>query len=143
MDLDPWLPRAAALRPDHPALVAGDGGVTTYAEVHAMTLDAAAVLAKEGIEGGDRVALALPPGPHFLAALHATLLLGAAVVPIDLRLGESEQLQRAADAKLTVTQPLRRTDEPDAHVLPRLDPDAVATVLHTSGTTARPKPVEL
>ena len=141
MDLDPWLPRAAALRPDHPALIDTAGSVTTYAELHADALDAAAVLQAKGVERGDRVALALPAGAPFLAALHAAFMLGAAIVPIDLRLGPSEQEVRTVGAKLTVEQPLRREGEPDARTLGRLDPDAPATVVHTSGTTADPKPV--
>jgi O-succinylbenzoic acid--CoA ligase len=143
MDLDPWLPRAAALRPDHPALVDVHGMPTTYAELHAQARDAAAVLQAKGIDKGDRVALALPAGPPFLAALHATLLLGAAVVPVDLRLKPEERAKRTKEAKLTVTEPLRRTDEPDANTNDRLDPIAPATVVHTSGTTADPKPVAL
>jgi len=143
MDLDPWLPRAAALRPDHPALIDAEGTATTYAELHAQALDAAAVLQARGIEGGDRVALALPAGAPFLAALHATLQLGATVVPIDLRLAPGEQERRSATAKASVTEPLRRTTEPDAAPLARLDADAPATLVHTSGTTAEPKPVAL
>jgi O-succinylbenzoic acid--CoA ligase len=143
MDLDPWLPRAAALRPDHPALIDADGAPTTYAELHAEAKDAAAVLAAAGIGRGDRVALAMPAGVSFLVALHATLMLGAAIVPIDLRLTAQEQAQRTRDAKLTVTEPLHRSGEPDAPSLARLDPDGAATVVHTSGTTADPKPVAL
>src|SRR5437868_2529684 len=139
MDLDPWLPRAAALRPDHPALIDVHGTPTTYAELHAQAQDAAAVLQANGIEGGDRVALQLPPGPPFLAALHATLMLGAAIVPIDLRLKAEERAQRTHGAKLTVAQPLQRTPEPDAKTLDRLDPRAPATIVHTSGTTAEPR----
>ena len=59
MDLDPWLPRAAALRPDHPASIDADGAVTTYAELHAQAREAAAALAAQGVGRGDRVALAL------------------------------------------------------------------------------------
>jgi len=143
MDLDPWLPRAAALRPDHPALIDADSRATTYAELHAQARDAAAVLQARGVEAGARVALALPAGAPFLAALHATLMLGATAVPIDLRLSSSEQAQRAATATLTVTESLRRTSEPDARTLDRLDPDSPATLVHTSGTTAEPKPVAL
>lgn len=143
MDLDPWLPRAAALRPDHPAVIDADGATTTYAELHTASLAAAAVLQAQGIEGGDRVALALPAGIPFLAALHATLMLGAAVVPIDLRLGPGERAQRMEGTKLTVDEELRRTTEPDAHTLDLLDPDSPATIVHTSGTTAAPKPVAL
>ncbi|HXE44758.1 MAG TPA: AMP-binding protein [Conexibacter sp.] len=143
MDLEPWLARAAALRPDHPAVIDAEGRPTSYAELHAMALDAAAVLQARGIEGGERVALKLPPGRPFLAAFHATLMLGATAVPIDLRLGPAEQAARTATAKLTVDAPLRRTDEPDARPLDRLDPDAPAVVVYTSGTTAAPKPVAL
>lgn len=143
MDLDPWLPRAAALRPAHPAVIDAAGAVTTYAELHAQALDAAAVLQAQGIGGGDRVALALPGGVAFLAALHATLLLGAAVVPIDLRLGPGERAQRMEGCKVTVAEPLTRGSEPDAGTEQRLAPDAPATVVHTSGTTAQPKPVVL
>jgi o-succinylbenzoate---CoA ligase len=143
MDLDPWLPRAAALRPDHPALIDAGGRATTYGELHAETRAAAAVLQALGTEAGDRVALALPAGAPFVAALHATLLLGATAVPIDLRLAPGEQERRTATAKVIVTEPLRRDDEPDATTLERLDPAALATLVHTSGTTADPKPVAL
>jgi O-succinylbenzoic acid--CoA ligase len=143
MNLDPWLPRAAALRPDHPAVVDVEGAITTYAELDALARDAAAVLAARGIEAGDRVALALPPGVPFLAALHATLALGAAAVPIDRRLKAAEREQHAAGAALVVSEPLRRRGEPDAPTRERLDPDAPATIVHTSGTTATPKPVAL
>lgn len=143
MDLDPWLPRAAALRPDHPALIDADGRATTYAELHRQALDAAAVLQARGIEAGDRVALQLPPGRPFLAALHATLLLGATAVPIDLRLAPQERAVRTEGAKTTIDAPLRRGDEPAAHLLDRLDPATPATLVHTSGTTADPKPVAL
>jgi o-succinylbenzoate---CoA ligase len=143
MDLDPWLPRAAALRPDHPALIDAVGAQTTYAELHGQALDAAAVLAAQGVEAGDRVALAVPAGVPFLAALHATLMLGAAVVPIDLRLRAGERAQRSTGAKVTVTEPLRRAGEPDARTLDRLAAGAPATIVHTSGTAAEPKEVAL
>lgn len=144
MDLDPWLARAAALRPGHPAAIDADGRATSYAELHAKALDVAAALQAQGVEQGDRVALRLPPGPAFLAALHATLLLGAAIVPIDARLAPTEQAQRAEGAKLTIGEPLARpAGAPDARTLDRLDPAATATVLHTSGTTAAHKPVAL
>jgi O-succinylbenzoic acid--CoA ligase len=143
MDLDPWLPRAAALRPDHPALIDVHGTPTTYAELHAQALDAAAVLQARGIERGDRVALAMSAGAPFLAALHATLMLGATVVPIDLRLTAEEQARRSGTAQLTLTEPLDRTGEPDASTLDRLDAATLATLVHTSGTTAEPKPVAL
>ncbi|MBB4663696.1 AMP-binding protein [Conexibacter arvalis] len=142
MDLDAWLPRAAALRPDHPALVTGDRDVTTYAELHAAARRAAAALAASGVGPGDRVAVSLPPDVPFVATLHAVLGLGATFVPLDARLSDAERAQRAAGAAATVAEPLDagRAERPLAA---RLDPDAVATLLHTSGTTAAPKPVAL
>jgi O-succinylbenzoic acid--CoA ligase len=124
-------------------MIDAEGETTTYAELHRHALDAAAVLQAKGIQAGDRVALQLPSGRPFLAALHATLMLGATVVPIDLRLAPREQERRAEGAKLTVTEPLRRDGEPDAEALGRLAPEAVATLVHTSGTTANPKAVNL
>lgn len=150
VDLDAWLPRAAARRPDHPALIGADGAVVSYAELHLRARRAAAALRARGVGPGDRVALRLGPGPGFVACLHAVLGLGAAVVPIDLRLSAEEQQLRAAGARTIVEAPLDAATEGDAvrgaeevALLERLDPAAVATVLHTSGTTAAPKPVEL
>jgi O-succinylbenzoic acid--CoA ligase len=140
VEIQHWLPRAAALRPDHPALVTAEG-TTTYAELHAEALAAAAALQAKGVERGDRVALKLPPGGPFLAALHAALLLGAAVAPIDSRLGREEEAQRTAGA-LVVDQPLE-TVGPTPSLPDRLDAFATATVIHTSGTTAAPRAVEL
>ena len=143
MHLDAWLPRAAALRPDHPALVTA-AGTTTYAELHAAAGAAAAALAARGVRPGDRVALALPPGEPFVAALHGSLLLGAAVLPVDARLSPAERESRTAGAAALVDEPLARpAGASDPPLRERLDPGAVATVLHTSGTRAAPKPVEL
>ncbi|HST38159.1 MAG TPA: AMP-binding protein [Conexibacter sp.] len=156
---DAWLPRAAALRPGAAALVTGDGEVTTYTELHTLARRAAAELAARGVVAGDRVALALAPGVGFVAALHAVLGLGAAVVPVDLRLSAGEREARADGARLVIDDETLAhalaapasppaaaaalASPPEADLLTRLDPGAVATVLHTSGTTAAPKPVQL
>jgi O-succinylbenzoic acid--CoA ligase len=70
---------------------------------------------------------------------------GAAVVPIDLRLGEAEQEQRLAGADVVVSQPLPRSAAGDlaAGDLECVDGDRPVAVMHTSGTTAAPKPVVL
>jgi O-succinylbenzoic acid--CoA ligase len=143
LELDAWLPRAAALRPDRPALIMGDGTATSYAELHASARRAAAALADAGVGAGDRVALDLPPGPGFVATLHAALGLGAAIVPVDRRLAPAEQERRSAGAKLVVREAPPAAGAPERALSERLRPDAVATVMHTSGTTAAPKQVEL
>jgi o-succinylbenzoate---CoA ligase len=142
MEIDAWLPRAAAQRPEHPALVAADETLT-YAELHARARDAAAALAARGVERGNRVAVALPPGVPFVVAVHATLLLGAAVVPIDVRLAERERSERATGAATVVDEPLGDGHAGSAQLVERLDPGATVTVVHTSGTAAAPRPVTL
>jgi O-succinylbenzoic acid--CoA ligase len=117
-----WLHQAAAKHPDRIAIEGLERSLT-YAE-----LRDAAVAGAGGLDGQPRVGLAMPPGEDFVIALHACLLAGAAAVPIDLRLGQAEQDQRWA----AVLEP----------PLPGAD-DAEVAVMHTSGTTAAPKPVVL
>jgi O-succinylbenzoic acid--CoA ligase len=98
-----------------------------------------------GIGSGDRVATTLPPGLEFVALMHALPRLGAALVPLDPQLGRSELGRRMelAGARTLVRSPLAQIDEGDVESLAQLDPDAIHTVLFTSGTGGEPKPVEL
>jgi O-succinylbenzoic acid--CoA ligase len=72
------------------------------------------------------------------------LLLGAVAVPVDLRLSPTERAQIAEGAVALVDRPLAE-DHPSLGVaLPSThELDAIAVVIHTSGTTAAPRPVEL
>jgi O-succinylbenzoic acid--CoA ligase len=106
----------------------------SYAELR----DAAA--ARMGGVRARRVALALPAGEDFVVALHACLLAGAAVVPIDLRLSAAEQEQRRAGAELVVREALAPAAAAAGADAGR---DPAVAVMHTSGTTAAPKPVVL
>ena len=112
---------------------------------------------------GDRIAIALPAGRDFAFALHACMLLGAIAVPVDLRLSASEQANVTEGSALQIDQPLEvpvgdladggigadlSTDvEPrSSHRLGRVaghDLDATVVVIHTSGTSSTPKPIEL
>src|SRR5215217_4396104 len=131
MPIDPWLPRAAAEHPDRVALEAPDGELT-YAQLsEAARIDAAP---------GSRVGIALPRGLEFGVALHACLLARAAAVPVDPWLGDAEQAALLASADLVVDGALPRGGAAEP-VAPR-DGDT-ALVVHTSGTTAAPRPVEL
>src|SRR5262249_7318544 len=71
-------------------------------------------------------------------ALHACLLACAAAVPIDLRLSDAEREQRLAGAEVIVSEPLAQVPLRDAGFFAG-DPDVA--IMHTSGTTAAPKPV--
>jgi O-succinylbenzoic acid--CoA ligase len=131
----PWLLRAAAMHPDRPAV-----NELSYAELEIGARSAAGALRELGVAPGDRVALALPAGLEFAVALHGCLLAGAVVVPVDLRLTDAEREARMAGANVLVETPLEGPAITDAAVL---DLDAVATLMHTSGTTAAPKQVPL
>jgi O-succinylbenzoic acid--CoA ligase len=78
---------------------------------------------------GARVPTTLAPGVAFCELLHALPRRGAVLVPLDAR-GRS-----APPAPLG---PPRR-----GPLIDSVDPDAVHTVIHTSGTTGEPRPVEL
>src|SRR5205085_10370570 len=112
----------------------------TYAELEARARRAAGALMQKGVKPGDRVALALPAGAGFCEALHACTLVGAIAVPVDLRLKAAER-QAGPDGATTVgEEPL---DGPPLKEIRRPQPDDLAAVMHTSGTTAAPKPVPL
>jgi len=130
---------AAQKRPDRIAIEGPDRSLT-YAELSSAAISAAGALQQLGVRGGSRVALALPPGEDFVIALHGCLLAGAAAVPIDLRLGDDERSQRLAGANVIVSEPLRGPPP----TLPSLEGgNPTLAVMHTSGTTAAPRPVAL
>jgi O-succinylbenzoic acid--CoA ligase len=150
MEVEAWLPRAAAARPEHTALRTPRGD-WSYARLHVAARAGAAELAARGAGRGERVAIALPAGLEFAQALHACLLLGAVAVPVDLRLSAAERAQIADGAVVCVEEPLTQGQAPGAAADTSLELpattthelDATAVVIHTSGTTAAPRPVEL
>ena len=131
-----WIHDAASRRPDRIA-VEGPERSLTYAELRDAALAGAGALS-----GARRVAIALAPTEEFVIAVHACLLAGAAAVPIDLRLTAAEQDQRLAGADVVVSEPLAPAPAP-AHGAKSLTGDPAVAVMHTSGTTAAPKPVVL
>jgi o-succinylbenzoate---CoA ligase len=139
VEFDPWLLRAAAVNPARPALLTPAGSLT-YAELADRARAVAGGLAARGVRPGDLVGLALPAGEDFAAALHGCLLLGAAAVPVDLRLTAAERETRMHGVVASVDGPVDGV--PPAGIAPHQG-DAVATVMHTSGTTAAPKRVSL
>ena len=116
-----WLHLAAHKHPDRVA-IDHPARQLTYSELLEAAGAVRRKLESDGVRPGERVPLAQADPAEFLIALHACLLAGAAAVPIDLRLSTSEQTTR------------RR---------PGLARPETVVVMHTSGTTAAPKPVEL
>jgi|SRR5580693_540803 O-succinylbenzoic acid--CoA ligase len=141
MQVEAWLQRAARAAPTRTAIQTPRQRLS-YAELaHAARLGADQI-AERGAEAGERVAIALPPGIEFAIALHACLLLGAIAVPVDPRLTDEERERILAGARVIVREPLRGSGTPATHGLTH-DLDAVCAVIHTSGTTSAPRPVEL
>ena len=134
MLVEPWLLRAARRRPRHEALRTGDRSLD-YA-----TLAAAARRVAGGLpEPGAWVGLAMAPGAEFAIALHACLLRGTPAVPIDPRLGARARELLAARCTVVLDE---LPDGPSFEVSGH-DLEATAIVVHTSGTSGEPKPIEL
>jgi o-succinylbenzoate---CoA ligase len=141
MDFGHWLSGAAGRHPDRVAVEAPDESVS-YRELLLRAVRAAGALHGRGVTRGTPVALALEPGLPFVEALHGCLLLGAPAVPVDPRLSEREREAILRGVEETVSRPLRG----DTGVFQLPDPperDQTALIIHTSGTTGRPQPVEI
>jgi O-succinylbenzoic acid--CoA ligase len=134
-----WLARAARTHGERVALVGADGHQLSYEALFARTRAAAGALLQRGVRAGDPVALELT-GQELVVALHGCMVIGAVAVPIDLRLAADERRARRAGAATVVSAPLAGTPAP---VGPDPAPDQTATIMHTSGTTATPRPVAL
>ena len=106
--------------------MAAEGRTLSYAELHERADELARRLA---VAPGERVPTTLPPGIAFCELLHALPRRGAVLMPLDPRELAAPRL------------PLRARSE--HALLDEIDPGAVHTVIHTSGTTGEPRAVEL
>ncbi|RDI53338.1 non-ribosomal peptide synthetase [Nocardia mexicana] len=156
--LTEWFERTVATRGEATAVVCGEAALS-YADLDRRARRLAGIIAGYGVGPGDFVALAVPRSLDLVVGVIAVLKTGAAYAPIDP--GYPEQRLRAIVADVTpaliVTctdvdlpeaispAPVLRIDDPppvepaDLAVRPAAhDP---AYVIHTSGTTGRPKGV--
>lgn len=165
-----WIERRARIAPHHTALVAGDRSIT-YADLAARVRCLANGLRELGVERGDRVAWLGPNHPAFLECLFAAGLLGAALAPVNHRLGPDEILgiladtepevliQHASTGLVTLPASIRRvvvggardasdyealiSDSSDGPIDEPVGLDELCLLPHTSGTTGSPKGVML
>lgn len=132
----------ALLESDSPALTEIDTGRSvTYAELRALALGTASVLTARGVGPGSVVELRMPNSINFAAGLLGASATGATVCLIghSLRDDEARHLATLAGA----TDRVRADDIRPGTFTPVGDPDDVAVIPFSSGTTGLPKAVEL
>jgi len=157
---------------DHPALVAPGKPSLTYGQLRANVVALAAQLNWFGVGHGDRVAIAMPNGPELIVSFFAAASCATAA-PLNPGYKEDEFAFYFEDtrAKALITLPgtipaahaaateamtvIEARANPDGTVafaaknagLARPEslagPDDIAMILHTSGTTSRPKRVPI
>ncbi|MGY3685048.1 amino acid adenylation domain-containing protein [Streptomyces sp. TE33382] len=151
--------------PDAPAVMTSTGTLS-YAELYGHAAHAAAWLREQNAAPDELVGLVMNRGPEQLIGILATLLAGAAYLPIDAALPTARRDYMLTDGR--VRHVLTNTDDqfdhhsphdgynvltldarrslppstpPDPRVVPGADDGHLAYVLYTSGTTGEPKGV--
>ncbi|MEY2582117.1 MAG: hypothetical protein QOE09_1966 [Ilumatobacteraceae bacterium] len=166
-----FLRRAETIYPqrqaivDEPAQPAESWGTITYSDMAARARAQAAALDAMGIGVGERVAIVSHNSARLLTALFGVSGSGRVLVPINFRLvaEEVKYIVEHSGARILMVDPDvdaaladvacehryvigADSDVPADHAEPRpwdYDEDSTATINYTSGTTARPKGVQL
>ncbi|OBF84547.1 long-chain-fatty-acid--CoA ligase [Mycobacterium sp. 852002-51163_SCH5372311] len=152
--------------PDRVALRCGDLRLT-FAELDAAAARVATLLQRAGVEPGDRVGVMLPNTPAFAIAFYGIMYRGAVAVPMNplLKAREVTYYLSNSGAKALFATPAFAeeanagaaevgakcwvvddaglaeliADLPSQGAPVQRDDDDVAVILHTSGTTGKPK----
>ncbi len=168
MNIAGWLARSATSLPDHAALVLGTGRTLSYRQfAHGAAARASALREKFGCLPGDRIAVLAGNCSVYLEALYAIWWAGYVAVPINAKLHPREAAFILADAGVNVCfvsadwadwlsgvanelpVALRMIELASAEfaamtmvapsaIVPR-EPDDLAWLFYTSGTTGKPK----
>ncbi|WP_316528802.1 non-ribosomal peptide synthase/polyketide synthase [Kitasatospora brasiliensis] len=130
--------------PDAPAVRDGDRELT-YRGLDDWSDRLAARLLADGPAPEGRVALLMDRSAELVVAQLAVLKAGGSYLPVDLRAPEERRralLDRAgAGLRLTAEQVTAARTGASAQDLPVADPDRLAYVMYTSGSTGEPKAV--
>ncbi len=168
-----FLDRAALVYPDRPAIIdepdqpAESWGTLTYAQVADRTRALAGYLDRIGLGWGERVAVVSRNAARLLVMMLGVSACGRISVPINFRLNAAEvgYIVSHCGARLLLVDPELADDLAGVDCERRLimgpesdqllfgedadprpwtpDEDATATINYTSGTTARPKGVQM
>lgn len=166
MNIAEWLHRQALADGTRPALFLGQDQVADYATFHQKAAALAGWLRVQGVVPGDRVALFMKNCPDYLIALYGIWYAGAVAVPINAKLHgrEAAFILRDAQATLVFASPELQQGLQQAGVAVRIidvsapsydavlqaqpveapvrrDPQELAWLFYTSGTTGQPKGV--
>ena len=168
MNVSTLLSELAAEKTDESAILFKDRRFT-WGELNGVANSLAGYLIASGLQKNDNVAVILPNCPEFAVVYFAAAKVGAPFTPIDTRLGESEihSILKDTGTKICFVYPgfqfkqglsglvqvvdvdgdqfASAVQSPPApqDLVADIDPAATALYLHTSGTTGKPKIVEL
>ncbi len=153
---------------DEPNPPGGGLGRITYARFAAMCRSLAAALDDLGVAEGERVAIVSPNAGRFLVSLFGVSVYGRVLVPVNFRLNADEIryiIEHSGSTVALIDPEMEETVRPipvkhrfvlgpatDAQLFERAqarprrhvsDENATVSINYTSGTTARPKGVQL
>ena len=143
MNIVQLLLKNARVHPDRPALAVGSREFQSYRTLAGrVTKLAAGLTGKFNLRPGDRVALALKNCPEYWQALFACWHAGLTAVPMNAKLHakEFEVIIENCGAKACFFDPKEfQNIEGEPRQPAETDPDDVAWLFYTSGTTGAPK----
>ncbi len=166
MNLAEWLLRTAQRSPDGDAIFDGTAQFANYEQFADRACRFATGLQMRGLRSGDRIAIFTPNCPDYLPILFAIWIAGGIAVPINAKLHPREAawiiensgarfafVSKAQQGTLKAVTPcalitlggkiMDEMAKADPAALVEKAPDDLAWLFYTSGTTGRPKGVEI
>jgi acyl-CoA synthetase (AMP-forming)/AMP-acid ligase II len=126
--------------PNALAIAEVDGERFTYGELWDRAARLAGGLVEAGLKRGDRAAILLSNGTDWVLAFWGIQLAGMVAVPVNTRFKDSEVEYVVSDSSAAhVFKPGQPLPTGDPVTVEDLEPDDLAAIFYTSGTTGFPK----